>query len=82
MIAELKSYRAVSCVCCHEAIPVSLNVATLEVEIKHEKTRTGPRAFAARCKACNYEGIYAITDIRAVDGEPRSRSLKRAACVS
>ena len=80
MIAELaKSYRAVLCVRCNEPIPISAKVASLQDEIEHQETNA-PHAFVARCKLCEYERVYAITDIRRLDGEPRRRmSRTRAA---
>jgi RNase P subunit RPR2 len=73
MIAELRSYRAVFCVRCNEPIPISSKVASLQDEIESRETRA-PYAFVVRCKLCEYEHVYTISEIRAIDGEPRRRS--------
>jgi len=77
VIAELKSYRGVSCVRCGQAIPVSEKVADLE----HEMTRgeVNVHAFTVRCKVCEWESVYVINDIRNFDGEPTKRRRRARA---
>ena len=72
MIAEMKSYRAVICACCNEPIPISQKVATLLAEAEHEE-KNAARAFISRCKLCECERVYTISDLRRIEGEPPLR---------
>jgi hypothetical protein len=82
MIAELMtSYRGVSRIWCREPIANSAKVASLLHELQSEQTHP-PHAFIARCKLCECENLYSITDIQTYDGEPRRKSLKARAAGS
>jgi hypothetical protein len=76
MIAELmKSYRAVLCSRCNEPIPVSAKVISLQDEIEYKETNV-THTFVSRCKLCEYESVYRISDVQRFDGEPRKRISK------
>jgi hypothetical protein len=77
----MEGYRGVLCSRCGEAIPVSAKIVSLQNEQENGETNS-PRGFAARCKLCESEGMYAISDVQRFDGEPRKRSARALAAGS
>jgi len=76
-MAELRSYRGVSCAWCGELIPVSATVVSLEDEIARGEINV-PHAFVARCQICVNESVYEIGDVQRLDGEPPRRRSRMA----
>lgn len=78
MIAELiRSYCGVCCRWCREPIPVSERVVILQDAVRSEANL--PHTFVARCKLCEYESIYTISDLQRFEGEPRKRASRAKA---
>ena len=64
MIAELmKRYVGVACHWCREPISLSAKVANLLEKIADSEANS-PRAFVARCKFCEYESVYTVSDVQ------------------
>lgn len=71
MIAEpLRTYHGVPCHRCGEAIAVSAKVVRLLDEVENREANQ-PYTFVARCKLCEYECLYVISEVRTFQGEPR-----------
>ena len=85
MIQEMAQpqYLGVLCSRCKEPIAVPKRAAVLFEELKQAKVTDGQdaktRAMTLRCKACDGEGVYEITQIQEFEGAPRTRARRRAA---
>jgi hypothetical protein len=72
------TYLGIACSRCREPIPVSAKLAERAGQHNCEET-DGTHSFPLRCRACNEEGVYAVTEIRDFKGEPmRRRSREHA----
>lgn len=68
------NYRGVACSRCSEPIPVSPKLAGSFNERNGEETNA-THSFSLRCRICEEEGIYTVTDIRDIVGEPTRRRI-------
>jgi hypothetical protein len=83
MIAEMKSYRGVSCISCGSRIAVSGTVANRKDNAGSEESTA---KFIARCKVCDHENIYSVAEVATFAGAPpaifRSNRLIAQLCKS
>ena len=81
MIQEIASngYLGVRCSRCREPIDVTKRVAVLFDQIKprqsDEREDLKARAFSLRCKVCDGESVYDVSEVQEVEGQPRKRKL-------
>jgi len=81
MIQEIVSdgYLGVRCSRCREPIAVTKRVAVLFDQIKprqsDEREDLTAKAFTLRCKVCDGESVYDISEVEEFEGQPRKRKL-------
>ena len=73
-----KNYRGVRCVRCREPIAVCATVVSLQEKAEYGQSNE-PHTFTARCRVCEHENIYSMSDIQVFVGEPRQNLRSRAA---
>lgn len=75
--AKTQQYRGVVCGYCRQPIPVSGTVDRMLRDRREVDTRETPtRVFNLRCRACEKEKQYRISDIVEFEGSPRPRSMR------
>lgn len=73
---ERQVYAGVVCRCCRQAIPLPAIVLSMTTEIENDPaSHENPqgRVFSLRCRACDKEMPYQVTDIVDFEGAPRPR---------
>jgi len=79
--AVQQSYRGVRCLSCRQPIPLPSFLIETDSRIRglsaHQADEHSTRVFSLRCRACEREKPYRVTDIMDFEGEPRVH-LRRA----
>ena len=70
------NYRGVTCFQCTEPIPVSVKLAGPCSESNCEESNA-TYSFPLRCRVCEEEGIYLVSDVHDFEGEPTPRRLNK-----
>jgi hypothetical protein len=70
--ANKARYLGVSCLRCGSPTPVSAKVRSLPDEFTNASL-----SFALRCRACEEESVYALSEIQEFEGEPKTRRSRQ-----
>lgn len=73
--ATVKSYRGVLCGYCRQPIPVPGIIEQFVANESDSSEKQG-RTFNLRCRACEREKRYRLSDVIEIEGSPRQRSLQ------
>ena len=71
----LQHYRGVLCGYCRQPIPVP-GIVERMVDAESESGEKGGRSFNLRCRVCEREKRYRVSEIVEVEGSPRPRSSR------
>jgi len=71
--SQEQRYRGVLCSCCRQPIPLPAIVARIEAASAAPQGEEGVRVFSLRCRACEKEMPYRLSEAVEIQGAPRSR---------
>jgi hypothetical protein len=75
---KVQSYRGVLCSNCRQPIPLPAIIVRMELTSADVRAEEGDRVFSLRCRACEKEMPYRVSNIIDVEGTPRSRTTARS----
>lgn len=72
-----QSYRGVFCRCCRQPIPLPAIVLHIESSLNQSdsglENEKSSRVFSLRCRACDKEMPYGMSDVAVIEGMPKPR---------
>jgi hypothetical protein len=78
--AVQQSYRGVRCMSCRQPIPIPTFLIETDSRLRglssHQADEHSTRVFSLRCRACEREKPYRISDVTDFEGEPRMRARR------
>lgn len=75
--AVQQSYRGVRCLSCRQPIPLPAIFLEVDSRLRGEGAdEHSTRVFSLRCRACEREKPYRVSDIVDFEGEPRIRASR------
>ena len=78
--AVQQSYRGVRCLSCRQPIPLPAILLEVDSELRRSGAEGADehstRVFSLRCRACEREKPYRMTDITDFEGQPRTRASR------
>jgi hypothetical protein len=72
-----QTYRGVLCQCCRQPIPLPAIVLHIEASLHQTDAglgrEEGGRVFSLRCRSCEKEMLYRMSDVAVIEGTPKPR---------